>query len=109
MTNFIDINTLTNPESGKTYREENLEKQHNIPLRSLVEVKADEDEADFNEKSSGLRLWVVSHDRDFDGTPLYSLSFDKDWTKNMYGKEYKAFAMKRIDNGYPEESLTLIK
>jgi hypothetical protein len=70
---LINIADLTNPETGKTYREENEALSHNIPLGTLVEVVSEEPD------QNGLRLFVVSHDRDCDGTPLYSLSFLKDW------------------------------
>lgn len=96
MVQLINIADLKNPETGKTYREENNEKVHNIPIGSLVEVE------------NGLRLFVVAHERDCDGTPLYALSFDKKWTPTMYGDQYKAFARFRIDSGYSEDSLKVI-
>lgn len=91
-----DINDFVNPKTGKTYRQENEEKTHNIPLGTLVETP------------DGLRLWVVDHERDFDGTPLYGLSFEKRWDVNMFGAAYKALANARIDHGYSEESLKII-
>ena len=96
----VDINSIKNPETGKTYRQENLEKQHNIPIGTLVEI---------DDPENPLRLYVVEHFRDFDGTPLYSLSFDIDWHKEMYGKEFKQLARFRIDSGYPEEFLKIVK
>ena len=96
---FVDINSLPNPKTGKSYREENLEKQHNIPLGSLVEI---------DDPENPLRLYVVEHVRDFDGTPLYSLSFDKDWNSEMYGKEFRKLARFRVDQGYPEEALKML-
>lgn len=73
-TRMIMIHDLVNPETGLTYKQENLKKQHAIPIGTLVEVKWD---AYYGEgacmKYHG-RLWVVRHDRDCDGTPLYSLS-----------------------------------
>ena len=33
---------MKNPETGKTYRQENLEKQHQIPIGTLVEVRFDD-------------------------------------------------------------------
>jgi hypothetical protein len=74
---LINIADLKNPETGKTYREENNAKNHNIPLGTLVEV--DFDDSYLESPKKGLRLFVVGHDRDCDGTPLYSLSFDKSW------------------------------
>ena len=54
-------------ENGKTVKENNLEKQHTFPVGSLVEVLGPED-------SKGLRLFVMRHSRDCDGSPLY-----RDW------------------------------
>jgi hypothetical protein len=33
---YINVADIVNPESGKTYRQENNEKQHNIPLGTLA-------------------------------------------------------------------------
>lgn len=57
--------------NGKTVRENNLAKTHVIPLGSLVEINLD-----YNEEH-GCRLFVVEHSRDCDGTPLYTLSHNK--------------------------------
>lgn len=64
--------------NGKTVRQNNLETPHNIPLKALVEISYEgaEDE-DEERQTCGLRLFVVEHSRDFDGTPLYSLSTNK--------------------------------
>lgn len=93
---FVDINSIVNPSTGLTAREENEKKQHNIELGTLVEIE------------NGCRLFVVAHERDWDGTPLYALSFNKEWEPNTYGTEYKTFARWQIDAGYPEESLKII-
>lgn len=103
MIQLINIADLKNPDTGKTYREENNALTHKIPLGVMVEVKGDE----YDTKMNGLRLWVVKHTRDCDGTPLYGLSFDKDWSSDMFGKDFTMMANARIDNGYPEESLTV--
>lgn len=102
----INVADLKNPETGKTYREENNEKTHNIPLGTLVEVDFDDRFCESPKK--GLRLFVVSHDRDYDGTPLYSLSFEKNWKPDMFGKEFKEFAWRAIDTGYSEDSLKVV-
>lgn len=60
--------------NGKTIRENNLERIHEIPLGALVEVTC-EDYPDDDDPVNGLRLFVVKHSRDCDGTPLYDLSF----------------------------------
>lgn len=61
-------------ENGKTIRENNMGLKHNIPIGSLVEVKLDEWHGNGACEISKSRLWVISHDRDCDGTPLYTLS-----------------------------------
>lgn len=104
---FINITDLKNPETGKTYREENNSKTHNIPLGSLVEVDFDDEFCDREHK--GLRLFVVSHDRDCDGTPLYSLSFNKNWKAGMLGEKFKFAEMCMVDSGYGEDSLKVIR
>jgi len=60
--------------NGKTIRENNMAKKHEIPLGSLVEITY-EDYPDEINPVNGLRLFVVNHSRDCDGTPLYDLSF----------------------------------
>lgn len=100
---FVDLSNAKDPESGKTYREINQEKKHNIPLGSLVETSIVG-----NEYTSGMRLWVVLHDRDFDGTPLYGLSFKRDWQPCSAPNFEKLFRM-QVDGGYPEECLTIIE
>lgn len=61
--------------NGKTWKENNLDIQHNIPVGKQVRAKID---------MTGIRdtfikgeavLFVKSHDRDCDGTPLYTLSW----------------------------------
>lgn len=112
---FINVADITNPETGKTYREENNEMNHSYEINSLVELK----------ESGGVRLFVVKHTRDCDGTPLYSLSFVpsvKIPTKKSYvgqassrppfeiyyqGYEEGQIAGMVLD-GYSEDDLTLI-
>lgn len=54
-----------------------MEKKHNIELGTLVEISCDDSLCDEEDQHNGLRLFVVQHTRDCDGTPLYSLSFTK--------------------------------
>ena len=103
---LINIAELKNLETGKTYREENNAKSHNIPIGTLVEV--DFDDSYLESPKKGLRLFVVGHDRDCDGTPLYSLSFDKNWKSDMYGEQFKVFARWAIDTGYSEDCLKVV-
>lgn len=102
--NFAD---LISSDTGKTFREENEEKKHNIPLGTLVEV--DVDDYYLENPKKGLRLFVVSHDRDCDGTPLYSLSFNKNWKKDKYGEKFELLNKAQIDSGYDENSLKIVK
>jgi hypothetical protein len=76
-------------ESGKTWKEENLEKTHNIPIGSLVEVKRSE----YSDPCEGVRLHVITHGRDCDGTPLYWLG--------VAGEPHS-------NGGYSEDSLEVI-
>jgi len=83
-------------ENGKTIKENNMEKTHNIPLWSLIEVK-----------DTGERLYVGLCDRDCDGTPLYWLCRHDD-----IGRDFHISANRRhhhCDGGYSEDSITLIK
>lgn len=96
-TPFLFIHDLVNPKTGKTYKQENLELQHAIPIGALVEAKID---AWFGEGACWkihARLWVVSHDRDCDGTPLYSISR---WKDPDFAKQHEHF------HGIPEHYLT---
>lgn len=62
------VHNLTNPKTGRTYREDNLQRQHKIPIGTLVEIRHD-----LPQLEDGFRLHVVQHTRDCDGEPLYSL------------------------------------
>lgn len=53
-------------ENGESQKDRNLKKNHNIELGALVELE------------SGVRLFVVNHSRDCDGTPLYDLYMNLD-------------------------------
>lgn len=85
---FKDLPDKKHP--GKTISEVNKEKKHNIPLKSLVEIKR-----------TGVRLFVVYQGRDCDFTPLYWLSWDTDYINSS---DYK----KQI-GGYSEDDLEVIK
>jgi hypothetical protein len=88
-------------ENGKTIRGNNLERPHNIPVGTLVEIKFDDWFGEGACWKVHARLWVVAHRRDCDGTPLYSVSQWRD----------PDFAM-RVGNafhGYSEESLTVVE
>ena len=71
---IVMIHDLVNPETGKTYKQENMEIQHQIPIGSLVEVEFSRWFGDGCLMRVHGRLWVTQHTRDCDGTPLYSIS-----------------------------------
>lgn len=105
-------------ENGKTIRQNNLEKKHNIPVGSLVEVKYDHWHGDGCCEKVHARLWVYSHDRDCDGTPLYSLSRFKTplyESAQIFIGGYKLRdsisenILNRIESGFSEESLKVIE
>lgn len=64
---IIHIADLINPETGKSYREENNEKLHKYKIDDLVEIVNSHDEY------NGMRLYIIGLVRDCDGTPLYVL------------------------------------
>jgi len=87
---------------GKTDQERNMEKAHNIPIGSLVEVKLDEWHGDGACEKALARLWVVSHDRDCDGEPLYSLCSEPLFRMNTRN-EHVAYV--GTDNAWGAEGL----
>ena len=115
---LVNIADIPDPKTGKTDREINNEMEHTIPLKSLVECN-----------ETGLRMYVVKHMRDCDGTPLYGLSHNYDWGKINNGEVFKytqasdevlnmnnhlkyvCSLMERgeLDSGYNADYLTVIK
>ena len=91
--NIADLRDPNDPQ-GRSYRQVNAERQHQIPIGALVEVV-----------STGVRLFVVYHSRDCDQTPLYSLCHDAGDTE----LERTDFYNRKWANGYPEESLKVIQ
>ena len=99
-THFFYIHDIVNPITGKTYKEDNLEKNHNIPIGTLVELKSDSWFGNGACWKFHARMWVVKHYRDCDGTPLYSVSRWRDPT----------FALPfRSHNGFTEERLKIVE
>lgn len=112
-------------ENGKSVRENNLERQHRIPLGTLVEIF--EDDPLQEDSYHRLRLYVVDHARDCDGTPLYSLSFNKKVVEELRAVErdintglltaqelqlshcVRWNCLGAILNGFPEESLMVLQ
>lgn len=72
---LVDINDL----HGRTFREINREKEHKLPIGTLVEIKYDGPDDDDSHRS--VRLYIVHQSRDCDQTPGYYLSYDKHDTK----------------------------
>lgn len=120
--------------NGKTIRENNLEKQHNLCVGDLVEVKTSEWKGDGACLKIHARMFIVHCGRDCDGTPLYWLSpTPKDRMEDIvveFPMDGKRYATKRVDEldeeheecltmgqkfyygfygGFPEESLTKIE
>jgi hypothetical protein len=91
-------------ENGKTIRQNNLEKTHLIPLGALVEVSYEDSYEEDDEKTSGIRLFVVNHSRDCDGTPLYDLSFSKKAYKKW--KELDEKIKSKLFENQMDEALT---
>jgi hypothetical protein len=69
MINYADIEEA----NAKTIQENNMEATHNIPVGTLCEFTYKEWFGKGACMAGTYRLYVVSHDRDCDGTPLYSL------------------------------------
>lgn len=103
MVDVVVVADLVDPldPEGRTFREVNQSMPHNIPLGTLVEVKWDEWFGGGACRKIHARLWVVRHDRDCDGTPLYSLSQWKD-------ADF-AFLVRQFHSGMSERMLTTIE
>ena len=116
-TNLVWVHDLVE-KNGKTIKENNLEKEHTIPIGSLVEVQYDHWHGDGACEKVHARMWVHSHDRDCDGTPLYSLSRNKvtlyENASIFIGKvkvrERIAHAMlNKLESGFSEGRLKVIE
>ena len=95
MTVTIDnVADLKDPDDleGRTYRQVNAAKSHEIPIGAFVELE------------DGCRSWVVHLARDCDQTPLYYLSLDKDDTEPRFEK----FMNTSWSGGYSADSLKII-
>lgn len=89
-----DLPADPNNPNGPTIREENYKLAHNIPVGTLVEVKYDNWHGDGCCQKVHARLWVFSHMRNCDGTPLYVLA---DITKDQYHKTCESMSIQPED------------
>jgi hypothetical protein len=87
MSHFIILHDMVDPndKQGRSYKQVNAEKTHNIPIGALVEDR------------TGVRLFVVLQTRDCDQTPLYSLATSIEASDRKWS------------HGYDEDELTVIK
>jgi hypothetical protein len=98
---MIIIHDLVDPTDpdGRTYKQVNSAKTHQIPIGSLVEILPDD-----SGMYDGVRLFVCHHGRDCDGTPLYAMTWDRTDTTLDDPRFYKQSWL----HGFPEDSLQLI-
>lgn len=107
---YIAFGDIVEP-NGKTIRENNLAIPHNIPIGTLVEVKYAPFHGGGACEKVHARLWVVSHDRDCDGSPLYSLSPHPKEKHLRLREEIMVFnrSINDIRTGFTEADLTPVK
>ena len=88
-------------KNGKTVRENNEAMGHNIPIGTLVEVKYDTWHGKGACSKVHARLFVVEHNRDCDGTPLYGLGkLPSD--SEAYARSYATWM---VDSSFGEDGL----
>lgn len=121
---IINVADVVEP-NGKTVRENNRSIPHEFPIGALVEISTNCPIGQFGSNYNGVRLFVVGHARDCDGSPLYSLSFDpnackeledaqKIFDENTDSKFHSLFAMSvgeakgSVTKGWGPEGLILI-
>ncbi len=90
------VNRMIDPDTGESFKETNLKKTHGIPIGKLVELMPRTDP-----EHGGVRLYVVAHTRDCDGTPLYAMSATKSDTE----ARQPGFANPSWEHGWTEENL----
>jgi hypothetical protein len=118
--NIADLPADPNNPDGHTIREENAKLKHNIPIGAVVKVNIDTCFGNNTFIMGTAQLFVVGHNRDCDGTPLYSLASHKledlqcmaDFIdpENKIPRAYRLHAVANIyETGYGENNLTEIK
>lgn len=120
MVHVVSLSDMVEP-NGKTVRENNLERKHNIALYAKVQITTG--------INKGITLFVQGHSRDCDGTPLYCLTHDwrvigKDVSSDALHKKLvgvldnmtrsitqysHAVASGSVYNGVPEECLIVVE
>lgn len=122
MSKFVAMGDIVE-SNGKTVRENNLEREHNIPVGTLVEVQYTNWFGDGACEKVQARLFVVHRGRDCDGSPLYwlsktplegqndiqTISFDDghhrwDTPRDMSQRMYYGW-----QGGFPEDALTVLE
>lgn len=98
--NITDLKDLDDTDYC-TYREINNAIIHKFPIGSLVELG----DPEYPSITDGVRLFVVCHIVDCDGTPLYELCADP--SNTVQDNPY--FRNNGWIGGYSENSLTLIR
>lgn len=73
MTKAVFVGDITE-NNGKTIKENNLEREHQFPINTLVDITFEESFDNEAYQKVEARVYVYSHGRDCDGTPLYTLS-----------------------------------
>ncbi len=94
------IHHLIDPDTGESYKKGNMKLTHKIPVGTLVELLPADDE-----EHAGVRLYVVEHNRDCDGTPLYAMSAKK----SDIVAEREGFANRKWEHGWAEENLRVVE
>ncbi len=101
---FVNISDLKNPETGKTYREENNALQHKYKVNDLVEIIPWKEDCEYD----GMRLYIIGCVRDCDGTPLYVLgSKGMELYQQAFVKPNTCYNFNSF-SGFSEERLKLI-
>lgn len=107
---LVAVHDLIDSDTGQSFREMNLEKTHAIPLGTLVEIQSGSNEEDCEwGNGDGARLFVISHSRDCDGTPLYNMVHRLQDSGGTSSKQSLLNRMsKPVINGYSGDSLKII-
>jgi hypothetical protein len=91
MREIIIVADLVDPKDkeGRTYREINNATKHQYEVGQLIEIK------------NGVRMFIAKQTRDCDGTPLYSLTAEREIDEALFNERLWL-------HGYDEESMRLI-